>query len=110
MTMSPSSAAKAEPPSAVPHLHLAKETCPLCDQPLPPDRLEEMKQRIASRQEANDADITARLSTKFEHDKKQALDQARHEAAESLAREKEAYATREAAARAQERQAADAIA
>lgn len=100
MTLSPLSALKAStPPANLPQHRIATETCPLCEQPLPPERLDEMKERIAHRELAQTASITNRVQEQFEREKKQALDQAGREAAALLTREKQEAAVREAKAR-----------
>lgn len=45
-----------------PHLHLAGDQCPYCDQPIPNDRLDEIRQRIAAkdRQRALEAEAKAK--------------------------------------------------
>ena len=95
---------------AAPHLHAVKETCPLCDQPLPPDRLEEMQARIISRERTLTATITSHLQVQFARERTEALDQARKESAVLLLREKEQAALREVAARAAGCQMAEAAA
>lgn len=62
--------------AASPHLHAVKETCPLCDQPLPPDRLEEMQARIVSRERTQTAAITSHLQVQFAREKTEAKEQA----------------------------------
>lgn len=90
MTLSPLSALKAStPPANLPQHRIATETCPLCEQPLPPERLDEMKERIAHRELAQTASITNRVQEQFEREKKQALDLAGREAAALLNREKQ---------------------
>lgn len=93
-------------PATVPHLHVANEACPLCDQPLPPDRLDELKEQIAARKQAQAEAITARLREQFARERTQAVDQVRQEGADLLARERQEAAQREAAARAEARQEA----
>jgi hypothetical protein len=107
MSLSQAPVLKAEP---TPHLHLAQEACPLCDQPLPADRLEEIKERIQTRERERAEEITARLETRFAREKAEAVETARREGSAALAREKQEGSAREAAARAEGRQAADAAA
>lgn len=51
--------------SAMSHLHAAGETCPTCDQPIPHDHFDEIKERIETRQSARSAEITERLQDQF---------------------------------------------
>lgn len=89
--------------SAMPHLHLAGETCPTCDQPIPHDRFDEIKERIEARQSARETQITTRLTEEFGRQKAEAVEQVRQEAAVIAA-------TQVASARQEERQAAEAAA
>ena len=85
-----------------PHLHLAEEVCPLCDQAIPRDRFDEIKDRIETRQRERSAEITSRLETQFAQDKAKALEQARQEADEKVdAARDEGRMAAEAAAREQ---------
>ena len=85
-----------------PHLHLADEVCPLCDQAIPRDRFDEIKDRIETRQRERSAEITSRLETQFAQDKAKALEQARQEADEKVdAARDEGRMAAEAAAREQ---------
>lgn len=88
-------------PSALSHIHAKGETCPTCDQPIPLDRFDEIKEKIDTRQAALATQVTARLQEQFKREKAEALEQASREAAANLA-------TTVASARADERQAADA--
>lgn len=76
---------------AVQHLHLADEVCPTCDQPIPHDRYDEIKERIETRQRERSAELTARLQEQYSREKAQALEQARQEsdARVTAAREQE---------------------
>lgn len=86
--------------SAMPHIHTAVETCPTCDQPIPRDRFDEIKQRIEARQSARETQITTRLGEEFGRQKVEAVEQARQEAAATAA-------AQVASAREEERQAAE---
>ncbi|MFN0217800.1 MAG: DUF2130 domain-containing protein [Hyphomicrobium sp.] len=84
MSFSPSTAAK-------PHVHLAGERCPTCDQEIPNDRLDEVKNKIAARDRQLQADAEARVKSEVER--------ARFEGAAALEAAKAEIATREQAAR-----------
>lgn len=71
--------------SAAPRLVLAEEVCPTCDQPIPHDHLDEIKERIETRQREQSAGITARLQEQYARDKAQALEQARQESEAKVA-------------------------
>src|SRR2546430_12734493 len=105
MSLSHAPVLKAEP---VPHLHLAEEICPFCEQPLAPDRLEEIKERIKIHERERTEEITARLQTQFAREKADVVEAARREGAAALAREQRESSAREATARAEARQAAEA--
>ena len=81
----------------------AGELCPTCDQPIPHDRFDEIKERIEARQSERETQITTRLMEEFGRQKTQAVEQARQEAAATVA-------AQVAGAREEERQAADAAA
>jgi hypothetical protein len=96
----------------MPLVNATGEVCPLCDQPIPHDRFDEIKARIEARQSAHTAEITSRLQDRFAREKADAIEQARREAAAEItvqvasAREEERCAAEAAAAhRAQEAQA-----
>jgi hypothetical protein len=85
MSMSQPSAAQSQAAnSAISHIHVAGDTCPTCDQLIPHDRFEEIKERIEARQNANEAAITARLQDKFARQTQEALDQQRRLASAQL--------------------------
>ena len=104
MSLSQSPVLKSDASRGVrPHIHAAGETCPTCDQPIPHDRFDEIKERIETRQSARAEEIAARLQDQFTRDKAEALEQVGREAAAALK-------TQVASARAEERQAAEAAA
>lgn len=74
---------------AVPHLHLADEVCPTCDQPIPHDHYEEIKEKIDLRQREHSAEITARLQEQHARDKSQALELVRQESEARIAAARE---------------------
>jgi hypothetical protein len=81
----------------------ASELCPTCDQPIPHDRFNEIKERIEVRQSERETQITTRLMEEFGRQKTQAVEQARQEAAATVA-------AQVAIAREEERQTAEAAA
>ncbi len=62
------------------HLHPADDVCPVCEQPIPHDRADEIAERLRARERAQSATITARLREKFDTEKTDALERARSEA------------------------------
>jgi hypothetical protein len=85
-----------------PHSHGAYETCPLCEQPIPHDRFEEINERIEARERERDNAITARLQEKFALEKARLLEEAEANAADSVAKAR-AESAAEARAEAQSR-------
>lgn len=72
------SASLAGPPRAV------GDACPVCDQPIPHDRFDEIKDRIEARQAASAAEITSGLQEQFGREKASAIEQAQLEVAATL--------------------------
>ncbi len=104
MSVSQSSIAKpAVMHSPMSHIQGAGELCPTCDQPIPHDRFNEIKERIETRQSERETQITTRLMEEFTRQKMQAVEQVRQEAAATIA-------AQVASAREEERQAAEAAA
>ena len=87
------------------HLHLENETCPSCGQEIPPEKLEEINGKIASRERERALAITAHLEQRFEVEKAQA--EARAKA--SLERAQVEGAAREATVREETQKAAEAL-
>ena len=77
--------------AAKPHLHLAGDRCPTCDQPIPNDRREEVQSRIDARARELQAEAEARVKAEVQ--------QARSEDAAVLEAEKAKFAAREDAVR-----------
>ena len=77
-----------------PHLHIDGETCPWCEQEIPPERLEEISGKIAARERERMHAITAKLEQQYEIDKEQADAKAKAD----LELERRLSAAREAAA------------
>jgi len=82
-----------------PHVHAVGEECPYCEQPIPNDRLEEVRKRIQSKDRERQAEFEAKAKADLE-----ALHQQNQQAMEAF---KKDAATREAAALAQGRQQAE---
>jgi len=87
-----------------PHIHVADEICPLCDQPIPPDKLVQIQQRERQRAEAQ----AKRLREEFVNEKAMAvaevraeLEQARKDNAIAVEQVKRESEKREVAARAE---------
>ncbi|WP_316189820.1 MULTISPECIES: DUF2130 domain-containing protein [unclassified Bradyrhizobium] len=85
-----SAASVAAPLSATSiHLHVAGEVCPVCDQPIPHDRAEEVAERLEAREREQSAAISARLQEKFNAEKAEAIERVRLETAEKVATARE---------------------
>jgi hypothetical protein len=85
MSLSQSSVAKSTTAhNSISHIHVAGDACPVCDQPIPHDRFDEIKERIEARQSANEAAITARLQDQFAQQTAEAIQQERQAASERL--------------------------
>ena len=48
-----------------PHLHIDGETCPWCEQEIPPEKLEEIRGKIATREREQKHAITAKLEQQY---------------------------------------------
>ena len=90
-------------PSLSSHLHAKGETCPWCEQEIPPEKLEEISGKIALREHEQSLAITARLEQKFEAERieAEAIGKA------NLELERRQSAAREAAAREEARKIAE---
>src|SRR5260370_41748024 len=64
------------------HLHPVDDVCPVCEQPIPHDRADEIAERLQAREQAQSATITARLQERFDTEKTEALERARRAAAQ----------------------------
>lgn len=99
--MSASPATALQPRS--PHLHIAGEICPWCEQPIPHDKFAEISARIAEREGARFADMTTALEERYAHEKTEIEAKSKTETAlarqeaETAAQEKIAEAVRERA-------------
>lgn len=87
-----------------PHLHLDGDTCPWCEQEIPPERMEEVNGRIVARQHEHARAITERLEQQFAASNAQA--DARHQA--DLDRERRTAASNITAALEEARKEAEA--
>src|SRR6266852_2903148 len=80
------------------HLHLDSETCPWCEQEIPPEKLEEISGKIALREREQTLAITAKLEQQYEIDKAEAEAKAKAdlELERRQSAEREAHALEEA--------------
>lgn len=90
-------------PSLSSHLHAEGETCPWCEQEIPPEKLEEISGKIALREREQSLAITARLEQKFEAERIEAEATAKA----NLELERTQSVAREAAAREEARKIAE---
>ncbi len=90
--------------SPSPHLHIYSETCPWCEQDIPPEKLEEISGKIAARERQQAHAITAKLEQQYAIDKAQADAKAKAD----LELERQHSAARETAAREEARKATEA--
>jgi hypothetical protein len=95
---------------STPHLHIANEVCPWCEQPIPHDKFSEISARIAEREGAHFAEMTTALKEQHARDKealevkaKAELDRIRSEIQQAA----DAAAQAKLAALAQEREASE---
>jgi hypothetical protein len=89
-------------------LHLTEGICPTCEQPIPRDRFDEIRERIEARQRERSVEISARLHDQFAREKALAVEEAQQEAAAALEREKQQANVKVSAARDEGRLAAEA--
>jgi len=71
------------------HLHPVDDACPVCEQPIPHDRADEIAERLQAREQAQSATIAAQLQEKFDAEKTEALERARLEADQKIAEARE---------------------
>lgn len=86
-----------------PHLHIEDDTCPVCEQDIPPDKLEEVRGKIAARQHEHARAITIKLEAQFASHRAEAD----AKATEMLEDERKQSAVREAAVREETRLAVE---
>ncbi len=84
-----SSAASTVRSNPIHHLHPVDDVCPVCEQPIPHDRADEIAERLQAREQAQSATITARLQEKFDTEKTEALERARLEADQKITEARE---------------------
>jgi hypothetical protein len=88
------------------HLHIDGDSCPWCEQEIPPEKLEEISGRIVAKEREQARTITAKLEQQYEIDKAQADAKAKAD----LEIERQQSAAREVAARDEAKKAAEAVA
>jgi hypothetical protein len=93
-------------PVAISHIHATGESCPFCEQPIPRDRFEHIKARIADRQREERQLVEVQLQERFAREKSELAEQMRTEARAELDRERESLQAREIAAREEGRRVA----
>ncbi len=96
--------------TAARHLHISADICPLCEQPIPHDRFDEIKERIDEREKAASAAIAERLREEHIRETAEAVEAARREASAEIAHERQQSAARVESARVEGQQAAEAAA
>jgi hypothetical protein len=80
MASAQSSAASPLISKSVHHLHAAGDVCPLCEQPIPHERADEIAERLEARERLQSEAITSRLTESFTIEKTEAVEAARLEA------------------------------
>jgi hypothetical protein len=97
---------RAIPSFSPPHLHVAGLQCPVCDQPIPNDKADQVQERMEARERAASEVVTLRLREQFANERAQfeanaqsALDKVRRESASALDAFRAQAAAREQAAR-----------
>ena len=56
---------------AEPHVHIAGERCPWCDQPIPHEKFDEIHARIEAKERERTAAVERRLKEQVAHEKAQ---------------------------------------
>ena len=99
------------------HAHAVEEHCPLCDQPIPPEKFEEIHGRIQAKERERALEIERRLKEQVAQEMAQAeaktkaqVEQLRKENAAALEKAKQESLAKENAAREDARRAAEAAA
>jgi len=98
---------KSSPLVSTPHPFLIDDACPICEQPIPRDHFDEIKQRIDARQREQSSAISSRLQEQFAREKLEILEQAKQEADAVLEQQRQLTSEKIALAREEERQAAE---
>ncbi len=88
------------------HVHLAGELCPVCDQPIPNEKADEVRTRVKAREAALLETANARAAKQLALEKQRieanasaAVEEVKKESAEALTKATSAFAGKEAAAR-----------
>lgn len=118
MTASQGVASAAAVRSALlPHAHIAEENCPLCDQPIPPEKFEEIHGRIQAKERERALEIERDLKEQIAQERalseakaKAEVEQIRKETAAALEKAKQEAIAKETTAREEARKAAEAMA
>lgn len=99
------------------HTHGAEERCPLCDQPIPPEKFEEIHGRIQAKERERALEAERRLKELVSLERSQAeakargeVEQIRKEAAAALEKARQEAVAKESAAREEARKAAEVVA
>ncbi|MBV8188898.1 MAG: DUF2130 domain-containing protein [Alphaproteobacteria bacterium] len=102
-------------PADDPHFHLVGETCPVCDQPIPNDKAEAIRERMEARERELAVVAKAAAATEFAGERTRiekaataAIQKAREESADAIRKVADEAAAKEAAARAAGKADADA--
>lgn len=89
-----------------PHSHIIADRCPWCDQPIPHEKFNEIKSRMAAEERERTAELERRLKEQVAREKAQAdanakaqIEQGRKETAAMLERVRQEASVKEAAAR-----------
>jgi hypothetical protein len=98
---------KAEAVHSAPHLHVVGDVCPLCDQAIPDERLDEINGRMEAWQQAQANEVAARLQEQFAREKADAIAKVQADAVAALEQQREETAGKVAAARDEARQLAE---
>ena len=93
---------------SLPHIHMSGLQCPVCDQPIPSEMADQVRERMETRERAASEAVSARLKEQFAHERTQieanarvTLDQLRQDNAAAIEALKSEAAQREATARKQ---------
>src|SRR5438477_5351878 len=97
-----------------PHIHVLGETCPVCDQPIPNDKVEAVRARLAARERALSDTAKAAAAQQIAAERTQteaaaaaAIEKVRQDSAASIKKVIDESAIKEAAARAAGKAEAD---
>jgi hypothetical protein len=103
--------------SSQPHIHISGLHCPVCDQSIPNEKADQVRERMEARERALSESVSTRLKEQFARERMQieakarvALEQAKRESAAAVAAVKSEAAQKQAAARAEGSRAAQAAA